>query len=114
MIATAEVMFTIVPPPCSSMWGSTAFTSTTCATALTASFVSIISIVVSSKRSMLPGPVCTALFTSTSMRPHSASTRSTAAPSDARSVRSIRTASARRPSASTSAAVVSRLPGTAP
>ncbi len=63
---------------------------------------------------MLPGPVWTALLTSTSTWSHSAMTRSTAAVSDARSMRSIGTDSARRPRASIAAAVVSRLPGMTP
>ena len=85
--------------------------STICETTLAASLASSSSMGVSSKRVMSPGPVSMALFTRTSMRPHSSSARCTAAPSVDRSCRSITTGSARRPVASIAFAVVSRLPG---
>jgi hypothetical protein len=111
MTATADVTFTTVPSPRSSMPGSTALMSTICETTFAASLASSCSTVVSWKCDMSPGPVSMALFTSTSMRPQSSSARCTAATRVDRSWRSIGTGSARRPAASIACAVVSRLPG---
>ena len=110
-VANAEMMLTIVPSPRSSIGGTTSFASTNWATTLASSLVSSSATDRSRKWSMLPAPVCTALFTSTSMWPHSSSTRATPRSSDGRSRRSMVTSRARRPDCSISSAVASRLPG---
>ena len=84
----------IRPPPAASIVGSAAWTSTNWATALAISLVCNEATGVSMIRSMLPGPVCTALSTSTSSRPKVATTVSTAAVSEAKSLRSATSGSA--------------------
>ncbi len=61
----------MVPSPRSSMPGRTDLIRTSWATTFASSLVTTKSMSRSRKRSMLPGPVWTALLTSTSTRPHS-------------------------------------------